>query len=75
MEPGLSGIQMSKVEGAVPEVLYSSRSWRRSGEGVEELKSKREGVAVLRSLDDRLHIGRTLKPFFLRCSIEMLNLE
>ena len=54
-----------EVETAVPEVLCSSRSWRRS----------REVVAVLESLDDRLHCGRTLKPLFLRCSKEMLKLE
>ena len=30
-----------EVERAVPEGLYSSRSWRRSGEGIAELKSKR----------------------------------
>ena len=32
-----------EAERAVPEVLYSSRSWHRSGEGVAELKSKRRG--------------------------------
>ena len=32
-----------EVESAVPEVLLSSSSWRRSGEGVVELKSKRRG--------------------------------
>ena len=53
-------------ERAVPEVLYSPRIWRRSG----------EGVTVLRSLDDRLHSGGTLKNLsFLRRSKEMLNLE
>ena len=30
---------------------------------------------MLRSLDDRLHSGRKLTPFFLRCSKEMLKLE
>ena len=54
-----------EVERAVSEALYSSRSWRRSG----------EGVAVLRCLNDRFHSGRTLKPLFLRCSKEMLKLE
>ena len=32
-----------EVERAVPEVLHSSGSWRWSGEGVAELKSKRRG--------------------------------
>ena len=65
MEPDLSRGPGVEVERAVPEVWCPSRSGSRSG----------EGVAVLRSLDDRLHSGRTLKPFFLRCSKEMLKLE
>ena len=60
MDPGLSRGPGVEVERAVPEVWCSSRSGSRSG----------EGVAVLRSLDDRLHSGRKLKPFFLRCSKE-----
>ena len=32
-----------ELERAVPEVSCSSRRWRRSGEGVAELKSKRRG--------------------------------
>ena len=38
-----------EMERAVPEVLYSSRSWRRSGEGVVDPKSKpreRRGAEV-----------------------------
>ena len=65
MEPGLSRGPGVGVKRAVPEVWCSSRSGSRSG----------EGVAVLRSLDDRLHSGLTLKPFCLRCSKEMLKLE
>ena len=42
----------------------ASRSLSRSG----------EGVAVLRSRDDRLHSARMLKPLFLRCSKKMLKL-
>ena len=53
MEPGLLRGPGVEAERAVPEVWYSSRSGSRSG----------EGVAVLRSLDDRPHSGRTLKTF------------
>ena len=48
MEPGLSRGPGVEVERVVPEVWYSSRSGSRSG----------EGVAVLRSLDDRSHSER-----------------
>ena len=43
VEPGLSRGPGVEVESVVPEVWYSSRSGSRSG----------EGVAVLRSRDDR----------------------
>ena len=75
MEPGLSRILVSKCGGR------SRRSCARLVAGVgaerasQSLSRSGEGVAALRSLDDRLHSGRTLKPFFLRCSKEMLKLE
>ena len=63
IEPGLSRILVSKWRGwfrrsctlLVADVgaERASRSWSRSG----------EVLAVLRSLDDCLHSGRTLKPF------------
>ena len=65
MEPGLSRGPGVEVERAAPEFWCSSRSGSRSG----------GGGAVLRFLDNRLHSGRTLKPFFLRCSKEMLKIE
>ena len=43
MEPGLSRDPGVGVERAATVVSYSSRTWRRSGEGVVELKSKRRG--------------------------------
>ena len=43
MEPDRSRGPGVGLERAAPEVWYSSRSWRRSGEGVAELKSTRRG--------------------------------